>query len=169
MNTITDERYGKARFSLGKVEGWVEKASEDYKLVPDETLKHLGIIEDALRYFAKSAAKFMHAAQTKEEEVKARSLAQRTEDSRVVVSLDPQFDQSDPSNFGNYYIHSLKADGAEHNPARAFRNNEGVCMEMNPLPIPYTFTLAELRGIVRLLEDRGKDLPWNDANEGYNK
>jgi hypothetical protein len=111
----------------------------------------------------------MHTAQKKEETVKAESEAKKAEDAKVVVSLSTNFDMQDSENFGNYYIHSKRADGFEYEPARAFRNHNGVCMEMAPMPIPYTFSLPELRGIVKLLEERGKDLPWNDAKEGYNR
>jgi hypothetical protein len=85
MAAITDPRYGEARFSLGKIEGWIESVSKDFKLVPTNVLKDLNAVEEALRYFARSAAKFMHAAQEKEKEVKKQSLAEGTEGTQGAV------------------------------------------------------------------------------------
>lgn len=134
-------------FSLGRLEGWIEKVCKEFKLVADEPLRHFEIIEDAYKTGNKRAGGFSPS------DTSVRSVAKNS--GYPVVRLEFQSEKK-------VFVHLHRADGSEYTPGAAMRNGEEPCFEMWPIPKAFIFTVSDLRAIVRALDTDAKRLPYED-------
>jgi hypothetical protein len=159
---MTDEEVKRMVFEQG-VQKSIETLKEWAKTCTGEPTKetrtlltfHVNKLADAYNDLRKQAAQGRLDAANAEAQT---SQQPKTTDSHV--TLDWRGDPRDPDTFGRAVVRIQDGDGGDLFPGVALNNSTGPCFEMWPIPIPFVFTLRDLKAVVTVLEENANRLPY---------
>lgn len=147
----------KSTFAIGFLETWIEKVGKEFSLVVAQPLEHLKTVEKALAYLRGELQKHTQEVIGASDAGLTRIAAQSH------VTLDWRGDPQDTKTFGRAFVCFSNHDGSIDEPGAAFQNGTEPCFQMWPIPRPYTFTLTDLKELVKLMEDNGARLPYEEV------